>query len=501
MFRCAVLCFALLNALLSLSVPSRGEVIDLTLQNAINITLENSYQVRQLKLGIERTRHNLAASRAGLKSRVYMNLQMPTMSSAQTFKWNSTLERDELVQDNNRRFQADLSIRQPVILLGYPTNGYLSLNSRVYRYDQWRDSGDTIDYYNRYFISFEQPLFQPNYLKNDIEQSELSLEREELGYLGDIVSMIDRLKRDYDGLFEEVYTYHIISRWVDNLQQAVIIADQLAAIDSTQAFDAMQVRLELANARERLAEQQSNIRIETSRMIQQLRLDPGDSLHIEPELHITPITVDVEEAVQYGYTLRPRLRELYNSRRRSELSLQETKGRGAFRMNLDVTYGLEKKDEDYMMLLDEQNNSYSVALSAYIPIWDWGQHKEQVESASISLMQTDLTIEQTRSDIESQITTAVANLQEYQTRALSMQENAIVAQELTTESIQRFSDGSVSAQDVLRIVERQYDTESNFLDAYLGYRRSLQSLMTNTYYDFEKDMPLIDSFLEQGFNL
>ena len=170
-------------------------------------------------------------------------------------------------------------------------------------------------------------------------------------------------------------------------------------------------------------------------------------------------------------------------------------------MNLDVTYGLEKKDDDYMMLWDDQNNSYSVALNAYIPIWDWGQRRHRIEASRISLVKTDLTIEETRANIRAEVTTAVANLEEYQNRALSMQENANVAQQLTNESIQRFSDGSISAQDVLRIVERQYDTEQNFLDAYLGYRRSLQSLMTQTYYDFEKGLPLIDSYMEQGLNL
>ena len=130
---------------------------------------------------------------------------------------------------------------------------------------------DTVDFYNRYFISFEQPLFQPNYLKNDIEQSELSLEGEELDYISDIVSMIDDLTDDYDDLFEEVYTYHIIQRWIGNLEQAQTVANRFAVADTTRAFDAMQMRLELANARERLAEQQSNIRVETSNMIQTLR--------------------------------------------------------------------------------------------------------------------------------------------------------------------------------------------------------------------------------------
>ncbi len=486
--------------LFCISTTAGSEFIDLTRSNAINISLANSYQVLRLKLGLERSMHNLAATRAGLRSRVYMNLQVPTINSTSSHRWNSTLQRDELVYSNNRRFQAELAIRQPVMLFGYPTNGYLSLNSRIYRYDQWFDSEDDTDFYNRHFIRFVQPLFQPNELKNDLERSEMNLDNEQMSYIADIVTMVDRLTRDYDNLFSEVYTYHIINRWVENLEHAEVIVNQLAFIDSTKDFDAMQIRLELSNIQERLAGQQSAIRMEMSDMIQTLRLEPGDSLHIEPTLHITPVTVNLDEAIHYGFTLRPRLRQLQNSLRRNELGLEETKARNAFRMDLNVTYGLEKKDDDYMRLLNDQTNSYSVALSAYVPIWDWGQRNHRIASSSINIERDRLAIEETQANIESQITMAVENLQEYQSRALSMEKNAEIAMQLTTESLQRLSDGSLSTQDVLRMIERQYDTERNFLSAYLSYRRALRSLATNTYYDFENNLPLIDSYLEQGLS-
>ena len=47
-----------------------AQSIDLTLQKAIDIALENSYQIKRLEMGIERTRYRLKARQAGLKSKV-----------------------------------------------------------------------------------------------------------------------------------------------------------------------------------------------------------------------------------------------------------------------------------------------------------------------------------------------------------------------------------------------------------------------------------------------
>ncbi len=94
-------------------------------------------------MSIDRTRFNLQAQRARLKSRIDLNVSAPDFQSVAEPRWNSTLQREEIIHENSRRFEAELSIRQPVILFGYPTNGYLSLNNRIYRYNQLDNEGQS----------------------------------------------------------------------------------------------------------------------------------------------------------------------------------------------------------------------------------------------------------------------------------------------------------------------------------------------------------------------
>ena len=141
-------------------IPAHSEnrKIELTLTTAVRIAMDNSYRIKQLRLGIERTRYWLRAERAGLKTKFYMNIRAPEIEDLSDYKWNSTLQRDEIVRQNTQRLQMDLSIRQPVIFFGYPTNGYLSLNNMVYKYIQKDNGNSDISYYNRYFIKFEKPF-------------------------------------------------------------------------------------------------------------------------------------------------------------------------------------------------------------------------------------------------------------------------------------------------------------------------------------------------------
>lgn len=470
------------------------QLIDLTFESAVDIAMKNSYRISQLELGIERTRYWLKARQASLKSIAYMNLQAPELDSTSEFKWNSTLQKDEIVRLNTRRWQMDLSIRQPVILFGYPTNGYLSLNNRMYRYFQIKSGGADVDYYNRYFVKFEQPLFRPNELKNDIEQAELDLEREELDYIDDMVRLIDDIADDYYDLFELSYKDVIYSHQVANLQQVSEIVNHIAQQDTIRSIEAIQVQVELANTQERLLENQSDMRLESARMIQRLRLDFQDSLIVEPTMKITPMTVDLEQAIDYGYKLHPRMQLLAINKRRNEINLDETKGRDAFRVDLEMTYGLEKQDERYEELWKNHDNSYSASVKAYIPIWDWGERKANIEAEKIRVQQTELSIEESKSEIKSEITNAVANLEEYQRRALSMKENMDMAMELSGLSIKQFVENKISVLDILQIIDRQKETELNFLDAYLGYRKSLLRLMVKTHYDYEKNISLVDQF-------
>lgn len=469
------------------------QIIDLTLESAVDLAMDNSYRVRQLQIGIEQTRKYLQAERAGLKSQVYMDILSPQVAALSDQKWNADLHRNETIRENTRMWQMDFSIRQPVILFGFPTNGYLSLNNRMYRYDQL-NGGRVTNYYNRYFIRFEQPLFQPNQLKNNLKGAELRLNEAELNFQEDVIDLMDDIAADYYELFEHAYDQVIQRNLIEQLTRAERIAREIVEMDSTREIELSQVQVELTNAREQLKQSESNYRLEASRIKQRLRLNERDSLVVRPELEVKPIEVDVEQAIEFGKNLHPRLQKLEISRNREQIDLENTKGWGGFRANLEVTYGREMEEPRMGELWDEPINSYSVALRAHVPIWDWGQRRARIQAEELSIERVELNWEQAEQEIESEITNAIQNLEEYESRAVAMRINLRMAEQISEQSLDRYQGGIVSVLDLLQSFRRQADTADNFLEAYLGFRQAILRIQQLTYFDFENNQPLLHRF-------
>ena len=471
------------------------QLIDLTLERMVELSLSSSYEVRRLNLEIQRDQYSLKAHQARLKSSVDMDLTIPAFSLTSEPKWNSDLQKNEIIQENTRMWEGEISVRQPIIFFGYPTNGYLSFNNRMYRYNQINDDGvSEVDYYNRYYIRYTQPLFQPNGLKNDLEQAELNLEGTQLEFYGDVVDIVDNVSEDYFDLFEAHYRRTINRALVGNLERALAIAQDLARQDSTRAIDVDQIQVDLANARERLQSSESSIRLEAASVKRSLGLSDADSIALDPVFFLDPVAIDMDEAVRLAMELTPRMRQLDISLRNSEIDLEDTKSRGGFRMDLSLSYGRERRDDAFDRLWVHPDNSYTVNVEAYVPLWDWGERDARIAASRIRIDQTRLRIEEAELQIVSSVRNEVLNVRDREDRTMAMRDNLDLAGGVSETSFQRYAAGSITATDLMLSLRREADTAENFLQAYLGWRESLRQLQQLTYWDFERQMPVLERF-------
>jgi outer membrane protein TolC len=484
---------ALTASAVRLDAQGAGQQIVLTLERMVELGLQHSYRVKDLRLNIERTRANLRAERAGLKSRVQLNVSAPQFESISEHKWNSALQRNELIYENTRRWEADLSVRQPVMLFGYPTNGELSFTNRVYRFSQIGDQRDT-RYYNRFFFGYDQPLFQPNRMKNELEEAELDLEESELDYIDDVMGLVEDYADDYYELFEAASERVIAEELVRHLELATAAAAAVASADPARAIEADQIRIELANARGDLQQSLSDFRLQAENLKQDLRLSAADTLLLDPVLDIRPVVVEPNQAIELAKTLAPRLRQIAIERRQNEINLNNTRGNNSFRMNLSLTYCREVQDPRFQNLWREPRNSYTVDISAFVPIWDWGQRSHRIAASEIELQRTDLELEQQLSEIEAQVHSQIRNLQDYQQRALNMQENRTLAHQISESTLARYRAGEGTVVDLLQTINRENSTAENHLEAFIGYRRALLDLQQLTYFDFERNVPMVERF-------
>jgi outer membrane protein TolC len=473
------------------------QTIALTLERMVELTLSNSFEMRFLNLSVEQTQLRLQAERAGLRSSVTMDVSAPDFQSISETQWNSQQGIYEIAHENSRRWEAQLSIRQPIIipLLGYPTNGYLSLNNRVYRYSQLDEEGERdLTYYNRYFVRYTQPLFQPNELKNNLEEAELDLESAEMDFYSDVMEVSEEVSREYLELFENAYDQRLEESNISNLERALAAAQQVVAANPARSLDLDQIRVELANARENLQRSQSQFRRDVASLKTDLNLPESTEITLDPVMQLEPIQVDLDQAIEFARRLTPRLREIDIDRREGEIQLDETRGRNGFRMNVEFTYGREMQDPVFRSLWNEPSNTYTVDVNASIPIWDWGQRRARIQAEEINLRRNALELEQTEAEIVTELTNEVRNIEELQSRVLAMQDNLTLARGLSAQSLEQYRQGAITVADLLLSLRRETDTASNFLEAYVSWRESIQELQQMTYYDFERGQPVMERY-------
>ncbi len=77
---------------------------------------------------------------------------------------------------------------------------------------------------------------------------------------------------------------------------------------------------------------------------------------------------------------------------------------------------------------------------------------------------------------------------------MAMRENLDLAGGVSETSFQRYAAGAITATDLMLSLRREADTAENFLQAYLGWRDSLRQLQQLTYWDFERQMPVLERF-------
>jgi len=473
----------------------QGQVIEMTMERMVELALSGSYRVRQLNLRIDRTQLNLSSQRARLRSRVDLEVSAPDFRSISQSRWNSDLQREEIVHENSRRLEAELSVRQPVVLFGYPTNGYLSVNNRIYRYSQIEeDGGSDLRYYNRAFVRYTQPLFQPNSLKNDIEGAELDLEDAELGFYEDVVEIVDDVSDDFLQLFEQAYGEVVNLALVDNLEAAEAAAQDAVRADSSRALELGQIRVELANALEQLQRSRSQFRLEATSLKTRLNLPEQDSITLNPVIEISSIAIDVEAAIRFALELTPRLAQLNIDYRENEIRLDETKGRGGVRIDVALSYGREMQDPRFGAMWSQPTNTYTIGVNGRIPLWDWGERRYRIAASRISLRQTELRIEEAGAQIRANVQNVVRDVAEYQNRALAMEANLVLATQLSEESLDGYRRGDITTGDLLLTFRRQSDTADNVVDAYTGWRRAITRLQQLTFFDFERGIPVLERF-------
>ncbi len=473
--------------------PAQGSQIDLDL--ALRYALDQSWRMERLKLDLKRDQFNLEASRAGLKSNASMNFTIPNYDQSIKEITDPDTGNPRVISTRGARYQAGLSIRQPL-----PTDGVVSLNGQFNRTQDmlFSHTPGLKTYNSKFFVRFEQPLLRPNGTQMDIRRAELRLERTELRFVDQQIDIINDVSRSYFELYERTYQTWLADEEVERLGQAYSLARRRFQAGTLTEVEMLQLDVDLADRRDRASTAEGRLTRKKSDFKQDIGLGLDEEVAVEIDLTYTPVDIDRQLAIRRALDHRTEVRQQEISREFDEMDLKERRSWNSIRGTISLTLGLEGRGEDTQQLYDaflEPDQTRGAAINFSVPLWDWGRNRAQVNSKLTDLEKTERTLEESKVSIEREVRDVVDRVAESQRRLELLVTSVEAAERSYRLSLTQFESGTLGVQDLVLIQNRLADARRSYLNAYLDYRRALIDLMSRTYWDWERDQPLIDTLM------
>jgi outer membrane protein len=186
------------------------------------------------------------------------------------------------------------------------------------------------------------------------------------------------------------------------------------------------------------------------------------------------------------------------------MEIKRRKANGRISGNILLNYNFIGVDQSKMPIpietsfnntwqnLNDRRGSFGVGLTLSIPIIDWGENRAKVHSAQSTLERNKIEQDAERIDIERDIRTTVNRLQSSLRRLQLLEKNVIVAEKSFDISRKRYANGDIESQAMALERDRLNNAYTSRLDSYIIYKLLLSDVMRKTFYDFEKDVSMID---------
>ena len=476
----------------------------LTLQDAIDLALEKSYDMKSLLLTMVQSEQGLVAARNSFKTNVRMTLDSPNWSESVS----AVRVPDALPVYNSMgslTYRGTMNVTQPL-----PTNGTITLSSQFTGTKEATYLGDTrnklrrSDFLSSLSIRLAQPLFTINRIQLDLKNAELNYEN----------SVRSKTRRQLDIIYNVSQSFYDLYREMRNFEMATEDVDQQAKTTDVakKKFDAgliaevqyLQMEVDLAEARDRLVSAQASLKRQNDAFKQLIGLESKDEVSVKSGFDYTHFDIDMDKAIQEGLKNRSELRENEISIEQLKITVKETAAQNAIHGDLSAFYnftGVSDSDLPYDTSsydlfhsswedLQRRPRNRGIIFTLTVPIWDWGVNDARVNSAKARLKDSEFRLAEMKKTVERSINDVVTQVRDAENRIEISKRRQELAQKTFDISLERFNIGEITADQLALDRTRLNSAKMAYLTAYINYQLAVEDLKRNTLWDFAANSPV-----------
>ena len=485
------------------------EVVVLTLDEAIETALGESYSIKNLQQYVVAAERNLWAAKAGYRTNITTSIYTPQYDEGFTLV-EQVSGNPVAKQFGSLKVRGVLDIIQPMPWLPLG-GGDLTFRSEMYQLNSWTPSqlDPDIDiksnqFYTSLSMIVNKPLFTINNLALELKQAELNYERQsrffkrsELDLVYEVTSAFFRLYRRIEQEKidrEKVTRQEEIYRTTKNKFDAGLIAE----------VDAMQAEVDLIQYKNDLKTSEGNLEEQEASFKQLIGIPLRVKMKVITELELKPVLIDVEKAVGLALQNRSEIVEKQIDIENQKINIKQIDAQVSIKGNLTgyyrfagfsdptLPYGTSTGDllsSSWDVL--KQTPNRGVTFNMEIPIWDWGRNRAQVDAAKATLQREELTLNDLYITIEREVRDVVRKVYEAFDRVQMLVKSVEVGERSFDISLQRFANGDITSVELARASDQLNTAKLSYLSAYNEYKLALADLKRKTLFDFEKNQSLV----------
>ncbi len=482
------------------------DTLMLSLDECIEIALDKSYNIARLRQSNYRAERNLWAAKAAYRTNASSSIFAPIYNEG--FKLIDVVDGNPVSKKyGDYKIRGVLDINQPMPWLPLG-GGTVTFRSEAYKLDSWTPGIDeelrSKNFYTSLSLRLHKPLFTINTLALNLKQAELSYERQEHVFKRSELSLVYSVTAAFYGLYrqsenhkinlEKVQRQEKIYKTTANKYRAGLIAE----------VEAMQSEVDLIQYQNDAKVSSGNLIKEEARFKQLIGLPLDLPIGVNAVLTLTPIHIDVDKAVALALKNRSEIVEKLIDIEQQKINIRQTDARVSIKGNLIAYYDFsgfsdvnlpynsstsELFESSWTVLRDTPNRGLTFELE--VPIFDWGKNKAEVQAAKTTLTQEEMAMADLKVTIIREVRDIVRDVSEAYDRVTMLTKSNEVSQRSFDISLQRFSNGDITATELDRASEKLNTARLSYLQAYNEYQIALADLKRKTLFDFENDRYLV----------
>ncbi len=493
------LLYAFFFCITAFSPIKSSDIRKISYEEAIQIALGESFMVKYYKEEIDATRFSYLYTKSEFKPLLNFNLFTPS--------WNEELAQisqvDGLpVYNSIGSIQAGGNLNFTYVL---PTGGNFAFSSRMY-WENYKTTLSQMDYkemerdqvYSRFALSFSQPVFTANLLKENMKVAELDYKKSTCYFTRVQMDIVYDVTAGFYEVYQLAYEHQTNQDRLANSKEALRITRLKQETGNLPEGDLLIAEITMAQDEARVMESQGKLDAAKDEFKLLIGIELNEEIELEAEMEFEALVVDMQLAIEEALRNRMEIEENNLDIQLQEIEVKRAKRKREFKGDISAYYdftGLSTRDggsvgqlvgSSFENMRDRPSNR-GIALTLSYPIADWGRAKNQVRREQVRLKQQKLNLENTQRAIEREIRETVRTVYEAEKRFRINQRNREVALQSYRISQLRFENGDMTSQELAIEQERLSQVQLAYIGSYITYHLAVANLNRKTMYDFENN--------------